>query len=122
MKTLIAIFMVGFCCLGSYQIGKVSADMWWKQEAVRREEIVKDELLRENTEINHSLYDWRRPIRTALYVGCTEKHTLQVNGITIEGTEFDYGIWLACPEGQVDIFGGRIELTAQEIGIKIGER
>ncbi|SRR6266566_2054230 len=111
MKNIVQIILLLIAVFGSYRLGKLGSDIWWMQEVGHREQHAINAVLEAEKNVDHSLYDWKRPIRTAIYVGCIDKHPLRITGVTIDGTDLDYGIWINCYQSAATAFnGGIIEL------------
>src|SRR5437016_3086673 len=109
MKHIASLSLITVILFGSYHLGKIVADDWWKREVIDRANI---EALR-LSEIDHNLYDWKRSIRTAIYIGCGAKNVeLKDNSITLE--DVDYGIWLNGCNAPITVKGNHIKGTMVE--------
>src|SRR5207247_9532663 len=86
MKHIASLSLITVILFGSYHLGKIVADDWWKREVIDRANI---EALR-LSDIDHNLYDWKRSMRTAIYNGCGAKNVeLKEKSITHEDVEYE---------------------------------
>src|SRR5229473_2987919 len=97
MKNITAIALLLLTMVGSYTLGKVSSDTWWKSEIVYRAQTQA----RQITGVDRALYDWKRPIKVGIYVGCGTKKLFFENGSVVY-KDLDYAFHFdTCGSGEV---------------------
>lgn len=105
MKAKIPLALALLCSViaGSYKVGKLSADTYWKSVVVNREEVARREIIEQEIEATHSLYDWNRPLSAGVYIGCRGDYAKVIikNGYFELDDTVDYGIWLNPCTGEV---------------------